>query len=165
MVQLAAAAEQVDGQRPKVRGRPWTKGVSGNPSGSRVNKRAVVLAEQMAADFGGTSSLGAIDRAMIEQAAKLLIRTERVKDADTALRMSGEARRLLSSLRRRAPASVAPTESFAEIAARAQAEAAARRARELAEDEASDTAADVETRTSDVLPVTGAASGDEGRDA
>ena len=50
-------------------------------------------------------ALSAVDRALLTQACLLLARSERVmqiKDADAAIRMSGEARRLLESLRKHA---------------------------------------------------------------
>jgi hypothetical protein len=55
----------------------------------------------VAAELGGV--LGAIDRALLLQACRLLIRSQRVKDADAAIRMSSEARRIMSSLQKRAP--------------------------------------------------------------
>lgn len=111
---------------------PWPPGTSGNPSGSKLNKRVAALFDAMAADFEGT--LSAIDRTMLLQACRLLIRSERTPDADLAVRLSNAAARLLASLRsakRREPIG----ETFAEIATRAQADADRRRALELAEDE------------------------------
>lgn len=103
-MQSAAAAEQSDGQRPPARrGRPWPKGVSGNPSGSRVNTRAVVLFAEMANDFGGGDALSGVDRAMLMQACRLMARGARAKSADDAVRLTSEARRILQSLRKSAP--------------------------------------------------------------
>lgn len=97
MQQPAVATEQDGPQHPKLRGRPWVPGQSGNPSGSRVSSRAIALYSEMAADFG---ELSAGNRALLMQAAKLFIRSEREKDGDIALRMSGEARRHLESVKR-----------------------------------------------------------------
>lgn len=87
-----------DGEQPRRQagGRPWPKGVSGNPSGNKTNKRAASLFEEMVADLGGAAALSAIDRAMLEQAAHLLVRGQRAKDADIAIRLSNAAARLLA---------------------------------------------------------------------
>jgi hypothetical protein len=53
----------------------------------------------MAADFGGPDELSAIDKAMLEQASRLLVRSERTQDADIAIRLSNAAARLLASFR------------------------------------------------------------------
>jgi hypothetical protein len=101
MQQLGPAAEQGDGQR-KLRGRPWPPGTSGNPNGRRsMSKRAAMLFQALAADFGGVDALSAIDRALLEQGCRLLVRAERAKDADAVVRLSSEARRGLVALRRR----------------------------------------------------------------
>ena len=100
MEQPPATDEQSDVQRRRrAGGRPWPPGVSGNPSGSKVNKRAAALFEAMAADFGGPDELSAIDKAMLEQASRLLVRSERTQDADIAIRLSNAAARLLASFR------------------------------------------------------------------
>jgi hypothetical protein len=136
MQQQVAVTKQSDTQRPRVRGRPWAPGQSGNPSGSRVNTRASVLFDEIAAELGGAEALSAIDRTLLLQAARLLMRSQRIKEPDAAIRMSSEARRTLEGLRRRCVPAVrsAPAEPFGAIAVSAQAEAAARRAAELAAD-------------------------------
>jgi hypothetical protein len=167
-----AAIEQQGNERRRVVGRPFPKGVSGNPHGRRaLRERIEKLYATMTGDFG---PLSATDEVLLRQACLLLARSERVhrrKDLDSAIRMSGEARRLLESLRKHAAPADKVVETFAEIARRAQAEETERRARELAEDDAKDaadapddaaavqTAADVETRTG-ALP-----SADEGQAA
>lgn len=89
---------------PRVKGR-FKKGQSGNPLGARLNpvaERARELFETMAGDF---AALSAVDRTLLWQACLLLARSERIRrarDADAAIRMSGEARRLLASLQKRA---------------------------------------------------------------
>jgi hypothetical protein len=67
-----------------------------------------------------------------------MIRSERTRDNDSAVRLANASARLLAGLRntKRRKHETAPGETFAEIAARAQKEADQRRARELAEDEA-----------------------------
>jgi hypothetical protein len=142
MQQPAAVMEQNDIKRRRAGGRPWPKGTSGNPSGSRVNVRAVALFNELAADFGGVAALSALDRVLLSQACRLMARAARARDADAAVRLSSEARRALLSLRKRVPGRSAPTETFADIAERAQAEASQRRARELAEDDAAESAID-----------------------
>jgi hypothetical protein len=121
-------------QRRVPRGRPWPKGVSGNPAGIRVGKQALAMFEQIEGELGGVGSV--IDRTLLLQACRLLVRAARLKDHDAAIRMSSEARRTLEGLRRRCAPAVrsAPAEPFGEIAASAQAKEAARRAAELAGD-------------------------------
>lgn len=107
MTQQSAAAEQQGKsgrqgkQRLKPRGRPWLPGVSGNPSGNvitKASKRAAELFDTLLADFGG--DLTAVDRAMLEQACRLMVRSERVKDPDSAVRLSNASARLLMNLRK-----------------------------------------------------------------
>jgi len=86
----------------------------------------------MLGDFG---SLGPTDCILLERASFLLARSERLRDADVSMRMSGEARRIIASLRKRIPASPPPAEPFGQVAAIAQAAEAVRRAAELAGDE------------------------------
>ena len=69
------------------------------------------LADEMAADLG---ELNAIERTMLAQACKLLVRSERVKDLSVATRMSSEARRLLELLRRHAAPKPAPAVRLAD---------------------------------------------------
>jgi hypothetical protein len=103
MEQRAAAIEQRDCQRRRrAGGRPWAPGTSGNPLGARaLTERTAELFDAMATDFG---QLSATDSVMLRQACRLLARGERTKEADAAIRMAGEARRIIESLRRRAPA-------------------------------------------------------------
>ena len=46
-----------------------------------------------------------LDRILLERAGFLLARSERLHDADVAMRMSAEARRIIASLRKRVPTS------------------------------------------------------------
>jgi hypothetical protein len=82
-------------------GRPFRKGVAANPRGhAAINDRAARLFNTIAPDF---SELNATDTVLLRRACLLLARSERihrVRDIDVALRMSGEARRLLQTLRR-----------------------------------------------------------------
>jgi hypothetical protein len=118
--------------RKPASGRPYPSGVSGNPAGRPViHARARELFSTMLHDFG---SLGPTDRILLERASFLLARSERLRDADVSMRMSGEARRLLQALRKNAPARAVPAERFTEIAVKAQAEEDARRVAELAAD-------------------------------
>jgi len=99
MVQPIAGLEQEHEHRRKPRGRPWPKGVSGNPSGSKVSKRVTNLFEALANEFGG-ADLSATDRALLMQACRLLVRSERVKEAEIAVKCANAARRILAGLRR-----------------------------------------------------------------
>jgi hypothetical protein len=123
-----AATEQPN-KRRRGDGRPFPRGFSGNPKGrAAIRARAAELFGIMAGDF---APLSAVDTVLLNQACLLLARSERVhrvRDIDVGLRMSGEARRLLQALRKRAPVCSAPIEMFTDIAAKAQTEEAARRA-------------------------------------
>jgi hypothetical protein len=117
-------------------GRPFLKGGTGNPYGkSLIRARVEELYAKMAGDF---EPMTATDEVLLRQACFLLARAERVHrhaDNDNAIRMSGEARRVLEGLRRRPLAPKEPSKSWSDIATQAQAEADVRRAQELAEDD------------------------------
>jgi hypothetical protein len=158
------AAEQ---KMPKPRHR-FAKGTSGNAAGRpNIGRRATELFEALSSDFG---ELSATDAILLRQAALLLARAERVssiKQADVGLRMSGEARRLIATLRRNAPAVRCAPEPFGQVAAIAQQQEAARRAAELAADasealdgpEETDGASDCQTPADDETLITGRAKG------
>ena len=97
MDQPHAAIEQTVEQRPGHGGRPWPKGVSGNPSGNTMGKRAAELFAAMATDF---PELSGIERSLLQQAAKLMARSERAKEATDAVRCANAAARLLASLKK-----------------------------------------------------------------
>ena len=89
-------------KRSGLSGRPFPPGTSGNPLGARViNERAAELYAIMRGDFG---PLVPTDEILLRQAARLLARGERLKNADASIRMSSEARRIIASLRRTARA-------------------------------------------------------------
>jgi hypothetical protein len=100
MDQQATTGQQQVGQRNKPRGRPFPPGVSGNPLGPHavVKERVEALVGQWVADF---PELTAIERSLLQQAAQLLVRAERIKDHDVAVRASNSAARLLASLRKK----------------------------------------------------------------
>jgi hypothetical protein len=82
--------------------------VSGNPAGHAViGKRVSELFDAMAADF--QEPLGGIERSLLLQAAKLLVRSERAKDGDIAVRCANAARRILAGLRSRGASQVPGT--------------------------------------------------------
>jgi hypothetical protein len=103
-MQTADGAAVVEQVKPEPQGR-WPKGVSGNPKGAAVDRvadRAGELFQAMSAELG---ALSPIDHALLKQACLLLARSERLKrarDADAAVRLSSEARRILASLRKHA---------------------------------------------------------------
>ncbi len=107
-MEISGPIAVIEQDKPQSNGR-WPKGVSGNPSGSQVlHKRASELFDAMAGDFG---TLSAVNAALLRQACLLLARSERVKrikDADAAIRMSGEARRLLATVRGLSQQAAAP---------------------------------------------------------
>ena len=73
-------------------------GVSGNPSGGTRSKRFLALRGDIVADLGGEDMLTGIDRVIVEQAVALLIRSEKAKDGNDAVRASNAASRLLATL-------------------------------------------------------------------
>jgi hypothetical protein len=115
---------------------------------SATARRFRDLVTELAREHGG--ELSVVELGLIRSAAALTVKAEELQagivrgdavDVDELVRLSSEARRVLQSLRKRAPAAATSTESFADIAMRAQSEASERRAKELAEDEASDATA------------------------
>jgi hypothetical protein len=98
-MQQSAVAEQENPQQPKLRGRPWPKGVSGNPRGRTLGKRYLTLFADLARDLGGEAALTGIERALLGQAVGLMLRAERVKDTDDAVRLANASARLLANLR------------------------------------------------------------------
>ena len=73
---------------------PWQPGQSGNPLGRF--KHVFELFDAMTADLG---DLTGIDQALLWQAAKLMARSERSKDANEAVRLANASARLLSAVR------------------------------------------------------------------
>jgi hypothetical protein len=92
-----AIPQQHDNQQRKLRGKPFAPGVSGNPLGPHavVKERVAELVAAMAADLG---ELTGIDAVVLQQAARLLVRAERTKNPDIAVRASSVAQRMLASL-------------------------------------------------------------------
>jgi hypothetical protein len=106
----------------RTRGR-FKPGQSGNPSGSNVSKRFTELFEAMLLDFGG--ELSAVERALLAQACRLIVRSERERDTDACVRLSNASARLLATLRKkqRQPAPGPTLEEHlraAELAAKAE---------------------------------------------
>jgi hypothetical protein len=79
-------------------GRPFPKGVSGNPSGSHQSKRYTELRASIVGDLGELSGLEAI---AVDQIVRALIRAEKAKDHALAARCSRNARDWLRDLRAR----------------------------------------------------------------
>ena len=96
----AAAMHQSLQQREqrRPRGRPFQKGVSGNPSGSKQSKRYIELRASIVGDLGELSGL---DQVAVDQIVRALIRAERAKDHAEAARCSRNARDWLHDLRDR----------------------------------------------------------------
>jgi hypothetical protein len=92
-------------------GRPWSKGVSGNPSGSRISKRFAELHASMLAEFAYTT-LTPSDRALLEQAARLLAR--RMRDDNNAIKATNAARIIINTLHQRHRKPRGPTTSAPE---------------------------------------------------
>ncbi len=96
MIQQRQAANE---QQSKQRGRPWPPGTSGNLAGRRLQgKRFTELFDGMAADYGGVDALTSVQRVMLSQACRLLMRAERERIAEDAVRLSNAALRMLGAL-------------------------------------------------------------------
>jgi hypothetical protein len=110
-METAGAVAVAEQENPRSRAGRFSPGVSGNPKGAAVDRvadRAGELFQAMSAELG---TLSAIDHALLKQACLLLARSERLKrarDADAAVRLSSEARRILASLRKHATPAKAP---------------------------------------------------------
>jgi len=89
--------EQTAQQRPYG----FQPGVSGNPRGRVSRKHIEEKARELSAELGDYDRMSAIDRALLEQAATLLLR--RPKNAEDVVRVSNSIARLLSVVRRRHP--------------------------------------------------------------
>jgi hypothetical protein len=118
MVQRSSASNQ---QAPKrVIGRPFPPGVSGNPLGrARRTPRFAELYDGIAADYGGPAALTTLQRTVLAQGVRLMIRAERAQNADMAVRLTHAAARMLAALQhngcnvRKAPPKP-PTKTLAE---------------------------------------------------
>jgi hypothetical protein len=73
---------------------PWQPGVSGNPQGRF--KHVYELFDVMVADLGERTG---IENALLWQAAKLMAKSERARDANDAVRLANASARLLASVR------------------------------------------------------------------
>jgi hypothetical protein len=90
----------------------FPKGINSNPEGVRTagGKRALELADELAAEHGGWGKLTATERLLIEQAARLVALSEKVAKPDSAIRLASESRRALLALRgNRDPKDEGPT--------------------------------------------------------
>jgi hypothetical protein len=103
MEHTANAAQTVQSEpTPEARrhhgGSPWPKGVSGNPSGNKNPKRFAELHTAMLAEFEYTV-LTASDRALLEQAARLMAR--RMRNDENAIKATNAARIIITTLHTR----------------------------------------------------------------
>jgi hypothetical protein len=98
MVQPSAGVEQEHEHRRKPGGRPWPPGVSGNPSGTKNSTRFAALYADMVAEFSD-AVLAPSDRALLEQAARLLAR--RWRDEEVAVKSTNAARHIVNTLHER----------------------------------------------------------------
>jgi hypothetical protein len=87
-------------EKKKKRWPGFQPGISGNPAGRREPKGLAELVETLKADFADVE-LTAIDKILLENAARLLLRASRSADGEVVVRLSSEARRTLLSLRSR----------------------------------------------------------------
>jgi hypothetical protein len=110
-------------QHPKPRGTPWPKGVSGNPTGSKLSKRAAELFAATLVEFDA-AALTPSDRALLETACKLLAR--RWRDEATAVKASNVARNILRTLHQRHKTNVSKPARWAPLRARLDAAVAAK---------------------------------------
>jgi hypothetical protein len=97
MKQRATAAPSEE--KPRARGRPFVKGQSGNPLGMKVRgRRFDQLCSEIAESYGGVSALSPFQKILLRQGVRLLVRAEREKDADLAVRLSHACMRCLASM-------------------------------------------------------------------
>lgn len=91
-----------------------TRLLAGVDGRSATARRFRDLVAELTAEVGGADDLSAAERSAIRQAAALMLRIEQVQalivrgepvDNDVLIRLSGESRRLLAGLRKRAPQS------------------------------------------------------------
>jgi hypothetical protein len=120
---MAQAETQVVEQaerRPNGYATQFKPGVSGNPLGREGVARARLEAKlvELAADFGGVSALSTLERTLLEQAARLLVRRLPVNPVD-AVRVVNVVARLIRQVQQgRAPvAAASPPARLADWAA------------------------------------------------
>jgi hypothetical protein len=81
--------------------RLWRPGESGTPLGpQRLNVRTQEVFDEIRGDF--VEDLPAVDVVLLRQACRLLARGERLRDLDAAVKLSAEARRIITALPRKA---------------------------------------------------------------
>ncbi len=86
-------------QRTKQRGRPWPPGVSGNPGGQRAMRdRAAQTFGELVSERGGEMALQPTDLLRLQQAALLIERSKRTRDAGVAVKAANAADRLLRAV-------------------------------------------------------------------
>jgi hypothetical protein len=96
MKQRATAAPPEEKPR---RGRPFPPGISGNPEGLRVRgRRFGQLYDDIAASFGGVSDLSPFQKILLRQGVRLLVKAEKEKDPDLAVRLSNACMRALAGM-------------------------------------------------------------------
>lgn len=89
----------VSGQPKRGVGRPWPPGTSGNPLGGKVKTpRYLELYNGIAADYGGVEALTTLQRTVLGQGVRLLIKAEKTRDLDLAVRLSNASARMLAGL-------------------------------------------------------------------
>ena len=115
MTAAASATASTPASAKRGPGRPFRPGQTGNAGGKRRNgKRYQELFDAMLADLGG--DLGATERVLLGQVCDLMVRSERAKDADIAVRAANASARLLSGLQaRRAKREGLPGPTLADI--------------------------------------------------
>ena len=102
VIRATEMGSEMDQATTGVRQNPgqYHPGQSGNPLGPHavVKERVDELVAAMAADLG---ELTGIDSVVLRQAARLLVRAERTKNPDIAVRASNAASRMLATLQRK----------------------------------------------------------------
>ena len=93
----AAAEQRREQQAQQARGRPWPKGVSGNPTGRRTS--AARHGELFAAIAGEFGDLSPLEREFVSRAADQLRRAERSKDNNEHVRLTRCAAQLIDRVR------------------------------------------------------------------
>jgi hypothetical protein len=102
--QISEGKSQHPSGRPKAkpRGRPFPPGNNANPEGRRLrSKRFSEIFDAIAQDYGGEACLTGLQRVGLTEATRLIVRAQREKNPDIAVRLMNASARLLVGVARK----------------------------------------------------------------